>query len=145
MKTRTLPILFLILVAAVACDRAGKPHAQPVAASISLQSLTVGSNKAPDGVLAQPITVLDALTIEVTLNSAPPTDAGPIEARFINLATGQVVSTGSGAVTDRRATLTLNPKDRREWEPGRYLLEVSLGGSLLGTRDIDVSAPGPAS
>jgi|GEM_PF-6354072 hypothetical protein len=137
--------MLLLLLAAVACDRADTPHVQPVAASISLQSLTVGSNKASDGVLAQPITVLDALTIEVTLNSAPPADTGPIDARFINLATGQVASTGSGAVTDRRATLTLNPKDRREWEPGRYLLEVSLGGSLLGTRDIDVSAPVPAS
>lgn len=145
MKTRTLPVMFLILVAAVACGRVDKQHAEPVAAPISLQSLTVGSDKAQDGVPTQPIAVLDALTIEVTLNSALPTDAGPIEARFINLATGQVAATGSGAVTDRRATLTLNPKDRREWEPGRYLLEVSLGGSLLGTRDIDVSVPGPAS
>jgi hypothetical protein len=136
--------MFLVLVAAVACDHVDKPHLQPGVASISLQSLTVGSNKARDGVLTQPITVLDALTIEVALNSASPADADPIKARFINLATGQVASTGSGAVADKRATLTLTPKGRREWEPGRYLLEVSLGSSLLGTRDIDISASAPA-
>lgn len=144
MKARILPTMFMVLVAAVACGKSDKSHVQQVAGTISLQSLTIDTGVERGAVRTLPFTVQDALVIEITLNAAPPADAGPIQARFINLSTGQVASTRSVAVENRQATLTLNPKDRREWEPGRYLLEVSLGSSLLGTRDIDISVPVPA-
>ncbi|EVT69483.1 hypothetical protein X548_17715 [Stenotrophomonas maltophilia 5BA-I-2] len=145
MNARTLPVIFFLLSAVAACGKADPSHEPAAAGAIALQSLTIDSGDAHGPGRTKPFTVQDVLTVEVMLSAAPAADAGQIRARFINLATGQVASTASEAATTKQARLTLTPKNAREWEPGRYVLEVSVGNTLLTTRDVDISEPAPAS
>lgn len=143
MKARTLLVLLFLLSAVAACGKADPSHEPAAAGAVSLQSLTIDSGDAHGPVRTKPFTVQDVLNVEVMLSAVPAADAGQIQARFINLATGQVASTASEAATTKQAKLTLSPKNAREWEPGRYVLEVSIGNTLLTTRDIDINEPTP--
>lgn len=137
-------MMLFVLTAAAACGKAGPSQEMAAISPVSLQSLTIDSGDAHGSVRTRPFTVQDNLTVDVVLNAVPPENSGQLQARFINLATGQVASSASETVTTKQARLTLAPTNAREWEPGRYLLEVSVGDTLLTTRDIDINEPAPA-
>lgn len=115
-----------------ACSDTAGP-ATSTSAPAPLRELRVDAAEAGPHYADQPIKA--ALTLR------PPLRKGRLDGRMLELRSGAVAATVAMDLDERsppQQSLLFRPSGA--WAPGRYLIELTLDGQMIGQRDVDIVA-----
>lgn len=138
--------LLATLVAISACQRdlpeevaTPKPVVvAPASQPLTVQDVQIGANP----IEAQPLTTDKPIQISISIKGSV-LKASQLKAKLFNLRQGQVVGEQMRRIGDMSAPskIDFNFENPKGWEPGRYLLELTLDGKLLKHQELDVFQP----
>jgi hypothetical protein len=131
-----------VLVASTGCQQNAAPSVAAPATPFGFKEIRIGAT-ADVGAQAHPqfLTVRDPVIVTMITKGQPKDVA--LAARFIALGTGQEVDQKLqlSPATPSPIVMRFDPSPKRT--PGRYLLELKLGGKLAEHRNVDIGPGSP--
>lgn len=146
-NNQTLALVALaiaITIAASGCQPDGQQQTTPVveatsqaASPLEVDEINVGPSSGDDGTIGQSQT--PTTPIFVAVKTLGMTQGADLQVKLFDLTNGQQAVIQTKRIkTDTPTTTEIILKRDQAWDPGRYLVEVTLDGKLVGQRDIDV-------
>jgi hypothetical protein len=121
----------------VVTEPAPAPAPEPVAAPATVTTVDLGNAVGADNRVAAPLT---SFATKDTIHASVATDggsAGNLNAKW-TFQDGQVVHTEDKAIAAGPQVTDFQISKPDGWPAGKYMLEVSLGGAVVQTREFDV-------
>ncbi len=150
--SKYLPLFLSVAVALLVCagckpQSATAASSSPSTSAASLPRLNEVLIGTGDSVDAQHAggPLQQGQPIAIALQFDRPTLESDVDARVISLADGHAVGQLHHKLASGQSALhaQFSSDETKAWAPGRYLLEIKLGGKLAGQRDIDIAPSDP--